>query len=69
MELIQDLKFRDQVFCIHKWEYERWNNVIVRSCKKCIKTQSGIYIEEPELCAWAKTNWKKVIETVEWRDV
>jgi hypothetical protein len=64
----------NSIACIlvgHDWTYERHNSVIVRGCKRkgCIKTQSGIYIEEPELCSWAKTDWKKVIETVKWKDV
>lgn len=58
--------------CKHKFEFERHNNIVIKSCvkKKCVHVEQAIItkeIELEELCAWAKTNfnhpklnWKKI---------
>jgi hypothetical protein len=37
-----------QAIHVHKWEYERHNAVMIRSCI-CMTTEQGIIDEDPEL--------------------
>jgi len=62
-------KLKDK-FCTHthRWSYERHNSTIIRSCNGCLKTQTSTHVEEPELCSWAQTDWKKV-EQLNFEDI
>lgn len=51
----------------HKWEYERWNSIIVRSCIECGITQDATFIEEPQLIASAPTRFNP--DELEWRTI
>ena len=51
----------------HKWEYERHNAVIIRSCS-CGTAEEGIIIEEPELVSTASIR-QKDLDNVKWKRV
>ena len=51
----------------HKWEYERHNSYIIRSCY-CQAIEEGIIIEEPELISTASMR-QKDINIVIWRRI
>jgi uncharacterized protein involved in propanediol utilization len=55
------------IFHKHKWEYERHNALVIRSCN-CGEVQQGIINEEPQLVTtapvrradFAAIKWEKV---------
>ena len=51
----------------HKWEYERHDSYILRSCD-CGTVEEGIIIEEPELISTASMR-QKDINIVIWRRI
>ena len=73
MKLMEDQLFTEifektkQAVHIHKWEYERHNAIMIRSCD-CMATEEGIIDEDPELVSTApmrhrdfdKIVWKRV---------
>ena len=42
------------MFHKHKWEYERHNSLVIRSCN-CGETQEGIIDENPQLTSTSLT--------------
>ncbi len=57
----------EKLLHIHKWEYERHNSHIIRSCN-CSAVEEGTIIEEPELISTASMR-QRDINIIIWRRI
>lgn len=67
MQFTEIFKKTIQVVHIHKWEYERYDAVMIRSCEYSA-TEQGIIDEDPELVSTAPIRFRDFNKIV-WKQV